>query len=92
MHKFSKYKNTDENGEFVPSPEYSLKEDGRYTVGYLEELCEWVYNNDELDDETRLKQILLLESIIKSMVKSIVKGCNYIPTWSKKLTEKLEKI
>ena len=58
-----------------------------YSIGYLEDLCEWVYHHDNMTNKQKLKTILKIEKIIAKMVKRIVKNCNYIPTWSTKLKE-----
>jgi len=66
-----------------------------YSIGYLEEVCEWLYHHDNMTDEEKLKKILSIEKIIKDMLNSgeiMGKGIpiKYIPTWSTKLNKKLK--
>lgn len=88
------------NGEFVSSfkvtPELS-----EYNIGYIEELCEWVYYHDNLNNAEKLERITGLESIIRMYLNGedengkIKEGFNppygvpiqYTPTWSTKLIE-----
>lgn len=72
----------DENGRFVSSCPGG---DGvGYSIGYLEELCEWVYNYANLSKKDMLKNILDIEGITREKLKSM--GIGFVPTWSKKLT------
>ncbi len=73
------------NGEFVSS--YHMDED-TITIGYLEELCEWLYYHDALTYKQKLRRLKAIEGMIR---KHLAGGhvssmkINYIPTWSTKL-------
>lgn len=70
---------SNENGDFVSSFAGGPGT-GSISIGYLEELCEWLYYRTDIDDEEKLAKILPMEKLIKKYLGSI----NYIPTWSKK--------
>lgn len=87
------------NGEFVssfPANENVL------TIGYIEELCEWVYHHNNMTDAEKLEYITQLEGIIAKHLSGedetgklmsedempFGMPVNYIPTWSKKLIRK----
>jgi hypothetical protein len=77
------------DGEFVPSVP---RKDGKLSIQYLEELCEWVYFHNVYTDEEKLKHILGLENIVRKFLKELVAfKCNYIPTWSTKLEKDIKK-
>jgi len=61
----------------------------KYSIGYLEDLCEWIYYHSNLTKEEKLKRILIFEKIISEMVKEVVFNCSYVPTWSIKLEKEL---
>lgn len=69
-------------GEFKPTVE---REKGKITIQYLEELCEYLYYHNDLDNEEKLKRILEMENLIKDLLKKNFGGMNYVPTWSKRL-------
>lgn len=56
---------------------------GSISIGYLEELCEWVYHYADLPKEEILNRILALEDITRKHLSDM--GIGFIPTWSKKL-------
>jgi len=85
------------NGEFVSS--YKL-EKGMINIGYIEELCEWIFYHPNKASDEKLLQILALENVIKEILNgdcdNVVREgwippfgvhINYIPKWSKKLKE-----
>lgn len=77
---------SDENGNFIS--QYPGKVGKGYSIGYLEELCEWTFFNDNFDLKEKEKRILDIEEVIKRMLASPKYrkgGIKYIPTWSKKL-------
>lgn len=69
---------------------------GEYSIGFLEELCEYVVCLTDLSYEDKLEKVLGIEDIIRKMLNGefdenkrpmVRGGINYHPTWSKKLTE-----
>ena len=77
------------DGEFVST--FQLKK-GFICIGYLEELCEWLYFHDNLEDAEKFKRIKQMEGIVESILNGSDKEipimgiyCNYIPTWSTRL-------
>lgn len=83
---------TNSKGEFVS--EYPGEIGKGFSIGYLEDLCEWTFYRKDKTDEKKLEQILGLEAIIRKMLTdgSLVEyKVNYIPTWSTKLYKKKEK-
>jgi len=66
---------------------------GQYSIGFLEELCEFVVCVTGLTYDEKLKQVLDLENVVRKMLngepgREMVKGgINYIPTWSTKLKD-----
>jgi len=60
---------------------------GSCSIGYLEDLCEWIYHHNNMTNKQKLKTILKIEKIIAKMVKKMILNCDYIPTWSTKLKE-----
>lgn len=79
-----KTKFTGPNGEFQSTHQL---EPGHITIGYLEEMLEWLFYHNNMSKKEKLKNILNVESMIKDLVKSSFDPVNaeYIPTWSKKL-------
>ena len=79
-----KTKFTGPNGEFQSTHQL---EPGHITIGYLEEMLEWLFYHNNMHKKEKLKNILNVESMIKDLVKSQFDPVNaeYIPTWSKKL-------
>jgi hypothetical protein len=81
---------TDKDGNF--KSKYP-GEPGKYTLGYLEELCEWLYVHDVLSNEEKVVQIMAIEDLIE---KALKEGnissfpINYIRTWSTKLKNKMK--
>ena len=80
------------DGSFKPS---NPPPEGHMSIQYLEELCEWVYYHDYLNDDEKLEHILSLERYIQKLLNGgdndrppVRGGINYIPTWSKKLQNK----
>lgn len=69
---------TDENGDFISSSPHG---DGKMSIGYLEDACQWLFYRDDLDDVDKLSRILVIENIIVKLLN----GINYIPHWSAKL-------
>lgn len=67
--------------------------DAHYSIGFLEELCEFVVCVTDLTYDEKLEKVLDLEDIIRKMLngedskdgRAMVRGVNYIPTWSPKL-------
>lgn len=84
---------TDQDGNFLPSIPH--KDGEGYTIGYLEELLEWIYLSNERDPQDRLSDILQIEKIISDGLKSSKVSrftINYIPTWSVKLKEQIDQL
>lgn len=82
---------TDKDGNF--KSKYPGGPEKGYSLGYLEELCEWLYVHDDLTNDEKLLQILVIEDLIeKSLKESNVSSfpINYIRTWSTKLTNKMK--
>jgi hypothetical protein len=76
---------TGPDGEFQPT---TPKKDGEISIGYCEELLEWLYYNDDLDDDDKLERILKIENLIQKLLKKMFAGDRYPiykPTWSVKL-------
>ena len=80
---------TDDDG-FFKSRYPGNKDD--FSIGFLEELCEWIYLNPDNTYEYKLKTILDLEEMIQYALNGgederpmVRGGINYIPTWSTKL-------
>jgi hypothetical protein len=72
----------DENGNFVSSCPGG-PDTGTISIGYLEELCEWVYHFADLPKQELLQQILALEECTRQHLKEM--GIGFVPTWSKKI-------
>lgn len=70
----------DEDGNFVSSHPGGPGT-GIISIGYLEEVCEWLYYHNDLTPEEKRSRILLMEGQIRKHLN----GINYIPTWSTKL-------
>lgn len=68
----------DKNGNFISS---SPRGEGTVSIGYLEDACQWLFYRKDLDDEDRLRRILIIEGIIVKLLN----GINYIPYWSPKV-------
>lgn len=66
----------DENGFFKSDMPHG---DG-YSIGYLEDLCQWLYYRDDLTEDKRLENILNVESVIQNLLGEL----RYVPYWSKK--------
>ena len=79
-----KTKFTGPNGEFQSTHQL---EPGHITIGYLEEMLEWLFYHNNMPKKEKLENILNIESMIKDLVKSQFDPVNaeYTPTWSKKL-------
>jgi hypothetical protein len=76
---------TGPDGEFIST---FKKEPGKITIGYLEELLEWLYYHDNIDNDEKMKNILVIEEMISKLLKDsnmVRGGINYVPTWSVKL-------
>ena len=78
---------TDTEGNFIS--QYPGKADGEISIGFLEELCEWICFHDNMAENQKIETILNLESIIKNLFSGDTEGktvskftINYIPTWS----------
>jgi len=83
---------TDKDGNFKSKYPGDTNE-GKYTLGYMEELCEWLYVHDVLSNEEKVVQIMAIEDLIE---KALKEGnissfpINYIRTWSTKLKNKMK--
>jgi hypothetical protein len=62
------------------------------SIGYLDEVCEWIFNHPDIEKEDKLQRILALEKIIQGLLNGetlerppLGIKCRYIPTWSPKL-------
>ena len=80
---------TGPDGEFVSS---TPKKDGQISVEYCEELLEWLYYNDDLDNGDKIDRILKIENIIRSLLSKMFKDGvvpTYRPTWSVKLQNEM---
>ncbi len=81
------------DGEFVST--HTDIPEGHTNIGYLQELCEWLYYHNTKTDKEKLKDILAIEKIIQDLlngngkIKDAPFGVcvKYIPTWSKKLKD-----
>ena len=60
---------------------------GKYSIGFLEEMCEFVIYITDLVYDEKLEKVLELENIIQKMLngENSERAINYIPTWSTKL-------
>jgi len=60
-----------------------------YSIGYVEELCEYVSCLLDISNDKKLEIVLDLENNIREMLNDnrpmVRGGINYIPTWSKKI-------
>lgn len=77
---------SDKDGNFIS--QYPGEVGKGFSIGYLEEMCEWVFFDEKLDIEEKRKRILGIEDIIKNILqnpKIHKNGITYHPTWSKKL-------
>ena len=74
------------NGEFKPT---KPSKKGYISIKELEEMCEYLYNHNNMDNKEKLKHILDLESLIKDLIIDQYDGIDvtYVPTWSKKMKE-----
>lgn len=72
---------TDENGGF--KSEHPHEDGNYYSIGYLEDLCQWVTYHNTMSHEEKMKSVLTIESALSRHLSEM--GINYIPTWSKKL-------
>lgn len=73
----------DENGNF--KSEYP-HENGKFSIGYIEDACQWIFYRNDLTNEEKLERILNLENIIHELLnKSFDMKITYEPTWSTKL-------
>jgi hypothetical protein len=73
------------DGEFAST---FKKDPGKINIGYLEELLEWLYYHDNIDNDEKLEKILSIELVISNLLNEsgmFKGGVNYIPTWSVKL-------
>jgi hypothetical protein len=80
----------DENGFFKPSVPLPK---GKISIGYLDELCEFVYYGDDPDTK-KMESILGLEDYIRTILNDHIVSSmdiNFIPTWSKKLEKQIQK-
>lgn len=68
------------NGEFVPT--IPRKDNETISIGYLEELCEYVFYHNNKTNEEKLKEILELEKIIERLLSKM--KIKYKPSWSVK--------
>lgn len=78
---------TDKDGNFTSSYPHG---NGSYSIGYLEDLCQWVYYHNSMNKEEKIKTILDIENIISEHLSNgnVSKmKINYKPTWSVKLME-----
>ena len=76
-----KTKFTGPNGEFQSTHQL---EPGHITIGYLEEMLEWLFYHNNMPKKEKLENILNVERMIKDLVKSEF-NARYTPTWSKKI-------
>lgn len=82
-----------EDGYFKPSVELPK---GKISIGYLDELCEFVYYGNDPDTK-KMESILGLEHYIKTLLNGedserlFSMKINFIPTWSKKLEKQIQK-
>jgi hypothetical protein len=79
-----KAKFTGPNGEFQSTHQL---EPGTVTIGYLEELLEWLFYHNNLTDDEKLEKILNIEGMIRELLKDSFAPADveYTPTWSTKL-------
>ena len=82
--KYKQFNESSKNrlSELTDSDGYFKSVFDKNTIGYLEELCEFVYLGDNTTEE-KLKHILMLEELITKHLSKM--GIGYRPTWSKKL-------
>lgn len=76
-------------GEFVST---FKKEPGKVSIRYLEELLEWLYYHDNIENEEKLEKILGIEEMISNLLKNsgmYKGGINYVPTWSVKFKKNM---
>lgn len=59
---------------------------GFISLGYLEDLCKFIYEHPDLTDEDKLERILILEGIIEHRITEM--KAKYVPTWSPKLKKR----
>lgn len=67
----------------------------KISIGYLEELCEWVCFHDNMTENKKIEYILGLEDQIRTHLSggNVSKfSINYIPTWSKYFEKNKSKI
>jgi hypothetical protein len=72
---------TGPDGEFLPT---TPKKDGEVTIGYCEELLEWLYYCPDIDYDDKLERILKIEELIDKLINRLGR-INYKRTWSIKL-------
>jgi len=77
------------NGEFVSTFE---KKDGHVSIGYLEELMEWIYFHDNKTDDEKMEQIIAMENLVEELLNGregekppLGLKVNYVRTWSERL-------
>lgn len=96
LKKFNESENTKRfvgpDGEFQPTHQ---PKEGTITIGYLEELLEWLYYHDDITDSDKMEKILSIESMVQDLLnggggRAMVRGgITYRPTWSKRLKKDL---
>ena len=68
----------DENGEFISANPH---DDGHVSIGYLEDICQWLFYHNNIEFEEKLDKIQRIER----MIEKYLNGIHYIPYWSAKL-------
>ena len=67
----------------------------KISIGFLEELCEWVCFHNNMTEDQKIEYILGIEEQIKECLSggNVSKfAINYIPTWSKYFEKNKSKI
>ena len=76
---------TDKDGKFESTHKHA---EGETSIGYLEELLEWIYEHDNMSKKEKMKFTLSIEDMIEEFLNegglSTFK-INYVRTWSIKL-------
>ena len=75
---------TDKDGNFISE---NPRSEGKISIGYLEDSCQWIFYRKDLTDQEKLSRILIIENILNELIKKSIQNCTYVPYWSTKLKE-----
>lgn len=82
---------TDIDGNF--KSKYPGKAGESYTLGYLEELSEWIYLHDDMNDNEKMRQLVAMEILIQDSLNANNHSTfpiKYLNSWLEKLKKRLK--